>query len=101
MIPIVRDAARQTIRFRAGNSRREDIRRSVDEILTAVRERGDSAVREYSQRFDGACPEDFELDRKCLEEAAQAVSASLLETLRTAADNIADITARRYAEALP
>ncbi len=91
MIPIVRDAARQTIRFRAGNSRHEDIRRSVDEILTAVRERGDSAVREYSQRFDGACPEDFELDRKCLEEAAQAVPASLLETLRTAADNI-----RRY-----
>ena len=75
MIPIVRDAARQTIRFRAGNSRREDIRRSVDEILTAVRERGDSAVREYSQRFDGACPEDFELDRKCLEEAAQAVGS--------------------------
>ena len=74
MIPIVRDAARQNIRFRAGNSRREDIRRSVDEILTAVREKGDRAVREYSLRFDGACPENFELDRSCLEQAMKAVS---------------------------
>ncbi len=91
MIPIVRDAARQNIRFRAGNSRREDIRISVDEIITAVREKGDSAVREFSRRFDGACPESFELDHSCLEQAAQSVSPSLLETLRTAAENI-----RRY-----
>ena len=91
MIPIVKDAARQNIRFRAGNSRREDIRLSVDEILTAVREKGDLAVREYSQRFDGACPENFELDRKTIEEAMKTVSPSLIETLKKAAENI-----RRY-----
>ena len=91
MIPIVKDAARQNIRFRAGNSRREDIRRSIDKILTAVREKGDLAVREYSQRFDGACPENFELDRKTIEEAMKTVSPSLIETLKKAAENI-----RRY-----
>ena len=91
MIPIVRDAARKNIRFRVGNSRREDISRSVDEIITAVREKGDAAVREYSLRFDGACPESFELDGSCLEQAVQSIAPSLLETLKTAAENI-----RRY-----
>ena len=39
-----------------------DVPAVVADIIAAVRSRGDDAVREFSERFDGWSPESFELD---------------------------------------
>ena len=38
---------------------RAEVRQVVEEVIADVRERGDAAVREYSQRFDKWAPEQF------------------------------------------
>ena len=63
-----------------------EIDRSVSAILAAVRERGLSAVEEYSLRFDGAPPR--ELSRQELEQAAGRVDRALLRALERSADQI-------------
>jgi len=37
------------------------VQKAVRKILAAVRKRGDAAVREYTQKFDGVSPKDFSL----------------------------------------
>ena len=91
MIRIIDRAASQTAVFRPANVGRTDVQESVSAILAAVRERGDEAVKEFSIRFDGNCPEVLELPPEELEKAAGNISPELLQTLQEAADNI-----RRY-----
>lgn len=91
MIRIIEDAAKKNIRFRPGNAGRSDVRESVSHIIAEVKDRGDSALREFSERFDGNCPASFEVAKESLADAAEAISPVLLETLREAAANI-----RRY-----
>ncbi|MFW2388525.1 MAG: histidinol dehydrogenase [Polyangiales bacterium] len=74
----------------------EDLARvepDVRAILDAVRERGDEAVLEYTERFDGRRPESLVLDRKTWLMDAQAVDPAVREALEAAADRI-----RRYHE---
>ena len=47
----------------------------VTQIVDAVRERGDAAVREYSERFDGWAPASFRLTEQELEECVARVAA--------------------------
>ena len=65
-----------------------EIENSVRDILENVRTRGDAAVREYAQRFDGWCPEHLELTREDLEQAAAQCDSAFLASLRKAAANI-------------
>ena len=65
-----------------------EIENSVRDILENVRTRGDAAVREYAQRFDGWCPERLELTRADLEQAAAQCDPAFLASLRKAAANI-------------
>ena len=65
-----------------------EIENSVRDILENVRTRGDAAVREYAQRFDGWCPEHLELTRADLEQAAAQCDPAFLASLRKAAANI-------------
>ena len=91
MIRIIEDAENQKIRFRPGNADRKDVQEVVSRIIADVKERGDEALRELSLRFDGACPENFELEKDALQKAAESISPVLLDTLKEAAENI-----RRY-----
>ena len=61
---------------------------SVSEIIAKVRAEGDKALREYSMRFDGACPECLELPKEELENAANMVQPELLDVIREAAKRI-------------
>ena len=45
------------------------VRRTVEEVLADIEARGDAAVREYSERFDGWSPADFRLSRAAIEPA--------------------------------
>ncbi|MEA2304733.1 MAG: sulfopropanediol 3-dehydrogenase, partial [Solirubrobacteraceae bacterium] len=66
----------------------------VAEIIAAVRERGDDAVRECSARLDGWAPEDFRLSDAQVQEAIAAVAEEDLEDIRFAQEQV-----RRFAEA--
>lgn len=47
---------------------------TVTKLIADIRERGDDAVREYSQKFDGWAPESFFLDEASIARCVDAVS---------------------------
>lgn len=61
---------------------------AVAEILDNVKRRGDAAVLDYCERFDGVRPEKLELDIKKAEMAALRLPAELLVSLENAAESI-------------
>jgi histidinol dehydrogenase len=62
--------------------------RRVERIVRDVRERGDSAVREYTARFDGVKIESFKVDPADLELAFRRAPDGLKRALKEAARNI-------------
>lgn len=74
----------------------EDLARvepQVRAILDAVRERGDEAVLQYTELFDGRRPDALVLDRDAWLSQARNVDSSIRDALRAAGDRI-----RRYHE---
>ena len=65
----------------------------VTQIIDAVRERGDDAVREYSARFDGWEPERFRLSEEEIEGCVARVDAQTLADIEFAQAQV-----RRFAE---
>ena len=63
----------------------------VDEIIAAVRQRGDAAVVEYTARFDGLGVADMAaltLDRARLEQALERITAEQRQALEVAAERV-------------
>ncbi|WGK62262.1 histidinol dehydrogenase [Halopseudomonas sp. SMJS2] len=63
----------------------------VEEIISAVRARGDAAVVEYTARFDGlevASMADLTLDRARLEQALDRITAEQRQALEVAAERV-------------
>ena len=63
---------------------------AVREILAEVKKRGDAALREYSQRFDGVAVDDLSIGPAALDEALAATPAALREALEEARAAILD-----------
>jgi histidinol dehydrogenase len=63
---------------------------SVAAIIDAVRERGDDAVAEFTERFDGVSlrPDQFELSKADVDQALTRVDPGLIATLERAHGNI-------------
>jgi sulfopropanediol 3-dehydrogenase len=70
-----------------------DVTATVTQIIAAVRERGDAAVREYSARFDGWEPERFRLSDEEIERCLARVDAQTLADIEFAQAQV-----RRFAE---
>ena len=70
------------------------VRAAVEGTLRDIETRGDAAVRELSEKFDGYTPESFRLTQSEIEAAMQKVSAREMEDIQFAQDQI-----RRFAEA--
>ena len=60
----------------------------VQPIIDAVRERGDAALRELSERFDHVVPASITVPAEECEQAASELSAELCAAIRQAYDNI-------------
>ncbi|GAA3967518.1 histidinol dehydrogenase [Actinomadura viridis] len=58
-----------------------EVRARVEAIIADVRERGDAAVREYSERFDGWSPESFRLTAERIEEIVAGVPRQVIEDI--------------------
>lgn len=66
----------------------EDVSAAVDGILSEVRTRGDSALRDYTKRFDGAAIDELQVSAEEFAKARSAVDPYFIETLRQALENI-------------
>jgi sulfopropanediol 3-dehydrogenase len=71
-----------------------EIQSTVASIIDAVRERGDAAVREYSEQFDHWAPESFRLGDVEIERLVAEVDEQTLEDIRFAQGQV-----RGFAEA--
>lgn len=65
-----------------------DVDGVVSEIIDKVRAKGDKALLEYGEKFDGAVLEDLEVGQAEIEEAFEAIDNEFLEILKEAAGNI-------------
>lgn len=68
---------------------------AVTEILDQVRLYGDTAVREYTMKFDGSVPENAEVPKEVLDAALETCDQKFVYALYRAADNIRDFHARQ------
>ena len=79
------------------DARAEDdakVRATVETILKDIETRGDAAVRDLAQKFDGYAPPSFRLTPSEIEAAMQKVSTRDMDDIRFAQDQI-----RRFAQA--
>ena len=78
-----------------GDEKDRRVEQTVAEILQNVRENGDSAVRAYTEKFDGRAPEQTEVSRKELEDCLQSCDPKFRQALQDAARNIRDFHERQ------
>ncbi|MDM0117673.1 histidinol dehydrogenase [Variovorax sp. J22R133] len=89
MIQVIKSG--QTAQAKAGNQ--AQVRATVEGILGDIEQRGDAAVREYSQKFDQWAPESFRLTQAQIDACIAGLPAQTLEDIRFAQTQI-----RRFAE---
>jgi histidinol dehydrogenase len=83
------DALKSLTRFEPGES--PEVRESVRAILAEVRARGDAAVLEYAQRFDGVAARslaELEIPAQELQAALRSVPRESLEALKVALQRV-------------
>jgi sulfopropanediol 3-dehydrogenase len=74
---LVKAPARES-QSRAGSP---EVRATVEQAIADIRERGDAAVREYSQKFDNYAPESFRLSEAQLDEIVARVPQTVLDDI--------------------
>jgi len=97
MIKILRssefDAARATRKAAPA-----EVISAVAEIVAEVMERGDAALREYTEKFDGCSPDSFELAPSALDDAMREVGPGFLGIMERAAKNIEEFHRRQVSQ---
>lgn len=71
-----------------------EVMATAEAIVDDVRARGDVAVREYCERFDGTCPQEFRVSDDKVRSALDLVDPDFLAALSHAADQIRDFHER-------
>ena len=72
---------------RHGGFRSENVRDTARRIVEDVRARGDEALMEYTERFDGVRPEPLRIPRQEIDRARGALSPELEESFGIAIEN--------------
>lgn len=67
---------------KADKSRAASVKATVTEVIAAVRERGDDAVRHYSEQFDKWSPESFTLSDEQIEQIVATVPDQVIADIR-------------------
>ena len=73
--------------------RLEAVKATVREVIADVRERGDDAVREYSEKFDGWSPDQFKLSAEQVEKIVATVPDQTIEDIKAVQERV-----RRFAQ---
>ena len=66
----------------------ENVSAAVDSVITKVRQSGDAALLEYTEKFDGVKLESLQVSDQEIARAMMQVSPGLVDTIRAAAANI-------------
>ncbi len=66
----------------------EGVEESVRDIISNVRKRGDAAVLEYTEKFDGVKPERMEVTKEEIDSAFDKVDKELISIITEASENI-------------
>ncbi len=77
----------QGLRQRSGETDKK-VTAAVTEILETVKAKGDEAVKAYTLKFDGRCPEQTEVSRQQMEEAVAKADPRFVQALQNAMENI-------------
>ena len=83
-----------SLRQRSGETDKK-VTASVTEILENVKARGDEAVKEYTLKFDGRCPEHMEVTRAQMDQAVADADPRFVEALTNAMENIKEFHSRQ------
>jgi histidinol dehydrogenase len=75
-----------------------EVYEAVRTIIDDVKTRGDAALYDYSEKFDGIKPESLAVSEREIEESVNSVDRFFLKTLETAKENIADFHKRQKRE---
>ena len=97
---IVRDLDRAQTELKRLSSRttqtqQGEARERVDAILKAVRDRGDAAIADFTERFDGFRPEPMAVSPEALEQAWTSLPTNLRDALELAHRRITDFHQRQ------
>ena len=97
---IVRDLDRAQTELKRLSSRttqtqQGEARERVEAILAAVRDRGDAAIADYTERFDGFRPEPMAVSPEALEQAWTSLPTNLRDALELAHRRITDFHQRQ------
>nr|WP_144923007.1 histidinol dehydrogenase [Paenibacillus bovis] len=65
-----------------------EVLQTVQEVIENVSTRGDEALKEYTEKFDGGVPENWEVTAGERKKAWEQVSPGIIEALKKAAGNI-------------
>jgi len=63
---------------------------AVAMIIANIIKRGDEALREYTEKFDGCKIENFELSKSAMDKAVEVVDPEFIRIMEQAAENIKD-----------
>ncbi len=78
---------------------REQISRTVADIVKSIEERGDEAIREFSQKFDNWSPPSFQVSKDEIADAMKQVPTTALDDIKYAQQQISTF-AQKQREAL-
>ncbi len=79
---------------RAGETNKR-VTETVSEIIENVRLNGDSAVKNYTLKFDGSLPQYYEVPREVINDALTEADQEFVDALLNAQENIADFHRRQ------
>ena len=82
--------------LRAAGTLPAEVISAAQAIVDDVRERGDEAVRAYTLRFDGSCPESFRVSDDAIAAARAAVASEFLAALEHAAAQIREFHEKEF-----
>ena len=72
-----------------------EVQQVVANVITDVRQRGDEAVRQYSEKFDKWSPASFRLDAEEIERIVASVPAVAIDDIKTVQSNVRGFAERQ------
>ena len=88
---------KQTASTAALRQERSDVAEVVTTVIEDVRQRGDEAVRHYSEKFDRWSPESFRLSPEEIDRILSTVPDEVLDDLRTVQANVRNFAQHQLA----
>ena len=79
---------KQAISKQDKDEAQQQVRETVEKLLTDIETRGDTAVRELSKRFDKWEPEEFKLSEEQIQDCINRLDTRTLDDIRFAQDQI-------------